>query len=193
MTLNVLVFYGSNRSERQGIKAAKFIINKLKERNHNVFFADSKEFDFGLLDKMYKEFENGTAPKKMQELAKEIKKSDVFVVVSGEYNHSMPPALSNLMDHFLEEYGFRPSAIVSYSAGMFGGVRAAMHLRAFLAELGISSIPSIFPVPRVSESIDSEGNALNKDLEKYVKRFLDEMEWYAYALKEYREKNGVPY
>jgi NAD(P)H-dependent FMN reductase len=35
-------------------------------------------------------------------------------VVSGEYNHSIPPALSNLLDYFIEEYLWRPSAIVCY-------------------------------------------------------------------------------
>ena len=53
-----------------------------------------------------------------------------FAIVSGEYNHGIPPGLKNLLDHFLEEYFFRPSAIVCYSAGQFGGVRAAMQLRA---------------------------------------------------------------
>jgi probable addiction module antidote protein len=38
------------------------------------------------------------------------------VIVSAEYNHSVPPALSNLLDHFLEEYFFKPSAIVSLAA-----------------------------------------------------------------------------
>ena len=47
----------------------------------------------------------------------EARSADAFVVVSGEYNHSISPALSNLLDHFLEEYFWRPSAIVCYSAG----------------------------------------------------------------------------
>ena len=40
--------------------------------------------------------------------------ADAIVVVSGEYNHSIPPALSNLLDHFLEEWFWKPSAIVCY-------------------------------------------------------------------------------
>jgi len=60
--------------------------------------------------------------------------ADGFVGVSGEYNHGIPPALKNLLDHFLEEYFFRPSGIACYSAGAFGGVRAAMQLRMSLAE-----------------------------------------------------------
>ena len=71
-----------------------------------------------LLDCMYKEYEKGKAPAVLEELAVLYRAADAFVVVSAEYNHSIPPALSNLLDHFLEEYFFRPSAIVCYSAGV---------------------------------------------------------------------------
>jgi len=67
----------------------------------------------------------------MEELAEHIRTADGFVVVAGEYNHSIQPGLSNLMDHSLEEYYFRPASVVSYSVGGFGSVRAAIQLRAF--------------------------------------------------------------
>ena len=118
--------------------------------------------------------------------------ADAFVVVSGEYNHSIPPALSNLLDHFLEEYFFRPSAIVCYSAGAFGGVRAAMQLRAMLCELGTPSIPSLFPIPKVQDAFDEDGTPRDEAYPRRIVRFLDELEWYANALREAR-KGGVPY
>src|SRR5262249_4024180 len=97
-----------------------------------------------LLDRMYKEYPRGHGPDPLESLAALYRSADAFVVVSGEYNHSVPPALSNLLDYFLEEYFWRPSAIVCYSAGQLGGVRAAMQLRATLCELGMPSIPSLF-------------------------------------------------
>src|SRR4029078_10030842 len=96
-----------------------------------------------LLDRMYKEYEKGKAPAVLERLATLYRGADAFVVVSGEYNHSIPPALSTLLDHCLEEYFFRPSAIVCYSAGAFGGVRAAMQLRLTLGELGNTRITSV--------------------------------------------------
>ena len=63
-------------------------------------------------------------------------------------------ALKNTLDYFLEEYYFKSSAIVSYSPGMFGGVNAAQQLRLIFAELGVSSIPSSFVVPRVHKVFD---------------------------------------
>jgi NAD(P)H-dependent FMN reductase len=84
----------------------------------------------------------------LEELAQLYRGADGFVIVAGEYNQGIRPGLGNLLDHFLEEYFFRPSAIACYSAGAFGGVRAAMALRMTLAELGMPSIPSILPMPR---------------------------------------------
>lgn len=190
--MKVVVIYGSNRSARQGIKAAKFIVNKLKNRNLDVMFIDSKEYKLPFLDKMYKEYAPGSAPDPMEKLHRIFEKSDGFVIVTGEYNHSIPAALKNLLDHFQGEYYFKPSAIVSYSAGPFGGVRVAVHLRAVLAELGMPSIPSIFPVSTVQDSFDENGVALNEMYNQWVVRFLDELEWYLEALKTQREQ-GVPY
>jgi NAD(P)H-dependent FMN reductase len=192
MSLRIPVLYGSVRETRQGIKAARFILAQLRNRGHEPILVDALEQRLPLLDRMYKEYEKGKAPAVMERLATLYRSADAFVIVSGEYNHGLPPALKNLVDHFLEEYFFRPSAIVCYSAGAFGGVRAAMQLRMTLAELGMSSIPSIFPVPRVQDAFDAEGRAKEASLEERVGRFLAELEWYAGALKEAR-KRGVPY
>ncbi|MHC5543131.1 NADPH-dependent FMN reductase, partial [Singulisphaera rosea] len=141
-TLDVLIVYGSVRRDRQGIKAARFLAETCRQRGHVVTLVDPLETPLPLLDRMYKEYPKGEAPAVLEGLAAAIKKADALIIVSGEYNHSIPPALSNLLDHFLEEYFWRPSGIVCYSAGPFGGVRAAMQLRAMLAELGSPSIPS---------------------------------------------------
>ena len=143
MPLEILIIYGSVRRARQGIKAARFIAEACRGRGHNATLIDPAEERLPLLDRMYKEYPAGEAPENLERLARQIRQADAFIIVSGEYNHSIPPALSNLLDHFLEEYFWRPSAIVCYSAGVFGGVRAAMQLRAMLCELGTPSIPSL--------------------------------------------------
>lgn len=188
MKLDVAVIYGSVRTDRQGIKAARFMVNKLKERGHKVTLVDPKEFNLPLLDKMYKEYEKGKAPELLEKLAKILNDADAFIIVSGEYNHSTPAALKNLLDYFQSEYLYKPSGIVTYSAGPFGGVRAAMQLRAILCELGTPSIPSTFPVSKVQDAFDEKGNAIDKAYERRVKKFLDEFEWYGHALKVERKR-----
>jgi NAD(P)H-dependent FMN reductase len=190
--LDILVFYGSVRPQRQGIRAARFVVEACKKRGHRTTLVDPAVERLPLLELMYKEYESGQAPEILERLAEQIRKADAFIVVSGEYNHSIPPALSNLLDHFLEEYFWRPSAIVCYSGGAFGGVRAAMQLRAMLCELGTPSIPSLLPVPRVQDAFDENGQPHDPAFWKRADRFLSELEWYAGALKAARQ-SGVPY
>ena len=101
--LDLLVIYGSVRRDRQGIKAARFVVNQCVERGHRATLIDPAEVQLPLLDRMYKEYPPGEAPAAMETLAGQIKAADGFVIVSGEYNHGIPPALSNLLDHYLEE------------------------------------------------------------------------------------------
>ena len=194
--MNFAVIYGSARRGRQGIKAARFVVRKLQQRDHEVTLIDSAEHEFPFLDLMYKEYEDGKAPAAMEKVAEALRSADGFVVVSAEYNHSIPAALKNLLDHYQSEYLYKPSAIVTYSAGPFGGVRALINLRAILAELGTPSIPSAFPVSQVGSVFDDDGNPLVQAYDERIVRFLDEFEWYANALKngrsQQRTDNGIP-
>jgi len=192
MSYKTTVIYGSVRSARQGIKGARFIANQCAQRGHDVTLVDPLEYPLPPLDKMYKEFEAGDAPEPMERLAKIYRATDAFIFVTGEYNHGVPPVMKNLIDHFMNEYFWRPAGIASYSGGPFGGVRATMALRPILGEVGLVTIPSTFPMSKVGKSFDDEGNAIDDAYERRIGKFLDELEWYAGALREARSK-GVPY
>jgi NAD(P)H-dependent FMN reductase len=190
--MNFVIIFGSVRTERQGIKVARFIDAQIRSRGHTTALIDPMVYRLPLLDRMYKEYA-GDAPALLSELADFYRKADGFVIVSGEYNHGIPPALKNLLDHFLEEYFWRPSAIVCYSAGGFGGVRAAMQLRMTLSELGMPSIPSILPFSRVGSAFSENGVPQDPSAAALpTARFLNELEWYARALQAERSK-GTPY
>ncbi|MBV9784826.1 MAG: NAD(P)H-dependent oxidoreductase [Acidisphaera sp.] len=191
MPLAVPVLYGSVRTERQGIRAARFIEGQLRRRGHEATLVDPMERPLPLLDRTYGDYA-GAAPKALEELAELYRRADGFVIVSGEYNHGIPPALKNLLDHFLEEYFWRPSAIVSYSSGAFGGVRAAMQLRMTLGELGMPSVPTILAIPHVGTAFTEEAAPTGQGLETRAGDFLDEFEWYARALQAERRR-GTPY
>ena len=187
-----LVIVGSVRQDRIGIRPAHYLQQCCVSRGHETTLIDPLEFRLPLLDRMYKEYPAGQAPEVLERLAKLIKAADAVLVVAGEYNHSIQPALSNLLDHFLEEWYWRPAAIACYSAGQYGGVRAAMQLRALLPEIGMPSIPSILALPKVQDLFDEQGQPRADWLARQAGRFLDELEWYARALKAART-GGVPY
>ncbi len=186
----IALFVGSVRRDRQGIKVARWIEERLKNRNHIVFFIDPLELNLPLLDRMYKEMVNPS--EKLRDLRNKVKDAEGYLSVTPEYNHSTSAAMKNTLDYFLEEYYFKPSAIVSYSAGGFGGVNAAQHLRLIFAELGAPSISSSFPISRVQDVFDEHGKLMDERYDKRVIRFLDEFEWYIEAFKNQRAK-GTPY
>ena len=192
MPLSFPVLLGSVRSDRQGIKAARLLVTELARRGHAPTLVDPMELKLPLLDRMYKEYPKGEAPANLEALATLYRAADGFVIVSGEYNHGIPPALKNLLDHFLEEYAWRPSCIVCYSAGSFGGVRAAMQLRMTLAEIGMPSISSLMPIPKIGSALADDGTIKEERLGRSLARFLDEFVWHAEALKAQRA-TGLPY
>src|SRR5215203_6600292 len=187
---NIAIIVGSVRQNRQGIKVARWMEEKLKNRDHIVYFIDPLQLNLPLLDKMYKEITNPS--ENLKQLRNQIVTADGYMPITPEYNHSTSAAMKNTLDYFLEEYYFKPSAIVSYSAGGFGGVNAAQHLRLIFAELGAPSISSSFPISRVQDVFDESGKLMDERYDKRIIRFLDEFEWYIEAFKNQRAK-GTPY
>ena len=182
--LNVLVVFGSVRRERKGLRVAEALMAEIASRGHAAELADPVEIVLPLLDRMYKEYPGGEAPEPMERMAAMIRRADAVIVVSAEYNHAPPAALKNMLDHFLEEWFGRPCGICTYSAGPFGGVRAAMGLRMILAELGMPTMPTLLPVPRVGAE-----DALGERFSKGMARFLDEVVWWAEAARDRRLKD----
>ena len=186
----IALIVGSVRRDRQGIKVARWMEGNLKNRNHTVFFIDPLELNLPLLDRMYKEMVNPS--EKMKSIRNKIKVAEGYLAVTPEYNRGPSGAMKNTLDYFLEEYYFKPSAIVSYSPGIFGGVNAAQQLRLVFAELGAPSIPSSFSIPRLFKVFNEEGTLIDDAYNKRVSKFLAEFEWYIEAFKNQRAK-GTPY
>jgi NAD(P)H-dependent FMN reductase len=186
----IALIVGSVRQERQGIKVARWMEEKLKNRNHVVFFIDPLELNLPLLDKMYKEMTDPS--EKMKSLQSKINDAEGYLAVTPEYNVGTSGAMKNTLDYFLEEYFFKPSAIVSYSPGMFGGINAAQQLRLIFAELGAPSISSSFSIPRLHKVFNEDGKLIDEAYDKRVLKFLAEFEWYIEAFKNQRAK-GTPY
>ena len=140
--LTIPVLLGSVRPERQALRAGRMVAEALQAAGHEAVIVDPLALRLPLLERTYSEFETGSAPAGLDELAALYRRADGFIIVSGEYNHGIPPALKNLLDYFLDEYFWRPSGIVCYSSGQFGGVRAAMQLRMTSASWACPASPA---------------------------------------------------
>jgi chromate reductase len=136
-----------------------------------------------------------SATEGMQKMMQTIAQADCYIVVSPEYNHSVPPALAGMLGHFPGSiFSFKPSAIVTYSIGPWGGMRAAMALRPFLSELGCLPVSKLTGIPTAQELFDETGkpiDAAHKMLAQ-LPDMLNQLEWMAVAMSNQRTSAGVP-
>ncbi|WP_428311396.1 NADPH-dependent FMN reductase [Hydrocarboniphaga sp.] len=196
MSQRILVFYGSYRSDRMGIRLADFIVAGLRTRGDDAELIDAKAVGLPMLDRMYKEYAPGTAPAAMEALAGKIKSADAFVFVTGEYNWGMQPGLKNLTDHFLEEWFWRPAAIASYSAGRLSGARSNSAWHGTLSEMGMVVISSTLTVGPISQTLDEKGEPTGdagRSLARAFPRFADDLAWWTEAAKAQRLRKAPPY
>lgn len=137
---------------------------------------------------------SGTKPK-WDEVAATIQGADAIIIVTAEYNHALPPALTSLMGHFAgANYRCKPSCIVAYSVSPWGGMRAAMAARPFLAELGCIPVSKLAAFPDAGSMFDEAGapkEPKNRMLEQ-LPAMLGELEWMALAMRKMRDSTGLP-
>ena len=196
MTHRILVFYGSYRSDRMGIRLARFVVAGLQARGLDVELIDAKAVGLPMLDRMYKEYRKGEAPAALEKLAGQIRGADGFVFITGEYNWGVQPGLKNLTDHFLEEWFWRPAAIASYSAGRFAGARSATAWHGTLSEMGMVVISSSLAVGPIAQSLAEEGAPTGEGghaLTRAFPRFADDFLWWIEAAKMQRQRKAPPY
>jgi NAD(P)H-dependent FMN reductase len=192
----ILVFYGSYRSDRMGIRLAQFVVEGLRGRGEDAELIDAKAVGLPMLDRMYKEYPKGAAPPALEKLAGQIRTADGFVFITGEYNWGVQPGLKNLTDHFLEEWFWRPAGIASYSGGRLSGVRAATAWHGTLSEMGMMVISSTIAVGPISQALSADGKPLGeagKALELAFPRFADDLDWWIEATKLQRARKAPPY
>lgn len=137
-------------------------------------------------------YAKGKAPQYLDELATTIQQADGYIMVSPEYNHAMSPALMDLLNHFGSSlFSFKPSAIVTYSAGQWGGMRAAVNMRTFLAELGCLPVSAMIHLPKAQEIFDENGRYLpeqdSEQWQSYFGRTFLQLHWWATATQNHRQ------
>ncbi len=172
MSNRILVFYGSYRSDRMGIRLAHYVVEGLRGRGDDVELIDAKAVGLPMLDRMYKEYRKGEAPERLEQLA------------------------AHLTDHFLEEWFWRPAAIASYSAGRIAGARAATAWHGTLSEMGMVVISSTIGVGPIAQTLSEKGEPIGeggKALAQTFARFADDLVWWIEAAKAQRARKSPPY
>ena len=192
MKMNYLVFLGSARAssppypQRLGLRVAKAVINHMTDNNHNADLIDPLNYALGDIFKPHFSYKRSDLPEGLQDLADKIDDSDGYVMVSPEYNHSMSPSLAHLLNHFGSSlFSYKPSVIATYSAGQWGGARAAVNMRTYLCELGCLPVSAMIHVPKAQEVFTNKGDYRTsvdqQDWSRYLDRAISQLNWWATA------------
>ena len=112
-----------------------------------------------------------------------IRSGQAFLVITPEYNHSIPGVLKNAIDSVFVSFAFRnkPIASVSYSGGHTGGVRAAEHLVQIGVEVGAVPMQSSLAIGQVGDAFDGDGNPVSPLADVQLAVLLDDLAWWAAA------------
>ena len=194
-----LVFLGSIREStpprpaRLGLRVARACLARLQASGARATLIDALDYPLDAPFKPHFAYAAGRAPAALDALAEKIRAADGYVMVSPEYNHSMSPALAHLLNHFgASLFAYKPSAIATYSAGQWGGARAAVNMRAFLSELGCLPVSAMIHLPKAQEVLDEDGGyapeAEAASWDGYLDRTLDQLRWWARAAKHGRSE-----
>ncbi|WP_076592128.1 NADPH-dependent FMN reductase [Herminiimonas arsenitoxidans] len=194
--MKILVFLGSVRKStpprpaRLGERVSTACIHRIQQGGCDVELIDPLDYHFDAVFKPHFAYAEGAAPADLEGLAKKINEADGYVMISPEYNHSLSPALGNLLNHFGSSlFSFKPSAIVTYSAGQWGGVRAAVGMRTFLSELGCLPVSAMVHIPKAHEVLNEDGVFLETVQNKwhtYLDRTFSQLQWWASAALQQR-------
>lgn len=199
--MKFLVFLGTVRDStppkpaRLGVRVTQAVLECMNSRyaEYEIELIDALDYPTEPVFKPHFAYPPSKAPSKLNQLAEKIEGADGFIMVSPEYNHSMSPALANLLNHFGSSlFAYKPSAIVTYSAGQWGGMRAAVGMRTFLSELGCLPVSAMIHVPRAQEIFMADGSMAPREDQSswfdYFGRTFTQLIWWAQAAKEYRSQ-----
>lgn len=171
--LEILVVEGTAREGRKSIRPARYVTNELGYRGHDAELFDLADRDIPMLENT-RYSDNDKHPEDIEEFGQKVESADGLVIVSPEYNHSMPGSLKNLLDYLYPEYNGKPFSFVTVSGGAFGGVRSLKDLRDLTATFGGHLGPDI-PVSEVGQTFSENSELEDEAYEERFENFLDDV------------------
>jgi len=171
-TLNVLGFAGSLRKASYN-KAALRAAQELAPPGMTIEIFDLAPIPLYNDDVRLQGF-----PPPAEQFRARIKAADALLIVTPEYNHSMPGVLKNAIDWASrppdQPFNGKPIAIMGASPGVLGSVRAQMHLRmcfVFLNGLLVNQ-PEVL-IGNAPSRFDADGRLTDETSRELIRKLLD--------------------
>jgi NAD(P)H-dependent FMN reductase len=177
------IISSSIRIGRRSHRVAKYFKNYIGENKiAEANILDLNEFQFPLFEERFKNLEEPS--ESILKFVKRIKAADGIIIVTPEYNGGIPAGLMNVVDLLYEDWQRKPIAISTVSDGVFGGSQVITSLQFKLWKIKALTVTAMFPVPKVDNTFDEEGNATDAAAtDKRAKVFVSELMWFIEAVE----------
>jgi NAD(P)H-dependent FMN reductase len=161
--MNILVFAGSIRRESVNRKLARVAAEAVASSGGRATLLELADFPMPLYNGDL-EAESGPPDNafRMQEI---IAAHAGLIVVSPEYNHSIPALLKNALDWVsrtprikgANPFAGKVAGLMAASPGALGGLQGLDTVQRVLTTLGALVLPRLVAVPRADQVFDAEG------------------------------------
>jgi NAD(P)H-dependent FMN reductase len=184
------IIIGSTRPNRAADKVAPWVIDRaMSHEAFDVEVLDLRDWPLPIFTETLETIGDFNDPTYSDPAVKrwnqKIKEADAYLVITPEYNHSVPGVLKNAIDNVWLSFAFRnkPIVAVGYSGGIAGGVRAIEHLTQIAIEAELVPIRTAVVIPRVGEAFDGSGLPINPVTDISLEVALDDLAWWSAALE----------
>jgi chromate reductase len=185
--ITFLVFSASRRAASLNTRLARLAAGTIEQHGGRVDLGTMEEFDAPSYDQDVLDKEG--LPPGTEEFRRRLEANDAFVIVSPEYNFSMPGSLKNAIDwvsrYRPQPFNERHGLLLSASPSMAGGNRGLWALRVPLEHLGSRVFPDMFSLAQAHQAFDADGRIANKQLSDWFERNIVAFMDLAEAAKRY--------
>jgi len=196
--LKYALFAGSSKDAKMDEKVMKYVIRVIRDTIHEIVIFGPDSMDIPFVKKPVHYYtDRSLAPEWLRDAEKRLETCDGFIYLCPEVNRSIPPNLSNMIDHFGSNiYQAKPAAIITYSDSEVVDIQCRRDLNDLLTGLGAIVIQNqlqnqLSIISRSNGKFDTEGqltdDGLRSQVDKKLSKFLAQMDWYAIAIKNHKE------
>lgn len=180
--MNIAIIVGSVRTGRKTPLAAKYLESELLKNDNvtSVSYLDIAEYNFPVMQERNAYLE--VKPVGMEEFSQKLNDADALVIISPEYNGSMPGALKNTLDYFYPELSKKVIGLLTVSAGNLGGINVHHDLQKWVLHMRAYAVPMKYLLTHVHKAFDEEGNPIDEHFMKSTSSFISELTWLTEAI-----------
>jgi len=197
--LSLKIIVGSTRDGRAVDQITPWVIRHARAlAGYDVEVLDLREWDLPMFAETVSTIGDFTDPSYSRPIVRKwnqtVRAADAVLIITPEYNHSVPAVLKNALDSLFFSFALRnkPVALVGYSAGQVGGARSVEHLAHILIEAEAVPLRNTVLIPAVHAAFDGNGEPVNPVTDHALALLFEDLQWWTGVLAAARPTSLPP-